>query len=59
MNTSEWELNLEFHEFDEPWMRFAKGFDSKNFMIFFDVLPCITVYYRSSIESFLKAGKKL
>ena len=39
MNTSEWELNLEFHEFDEPWMRFAKGFDSKNFMIFFDVLP--------------------
>ena len=53
MNTSEWELNLEFHEFDEPWMRFAKGFDSKNFMIFFDVLPW------SSTESFLKAGKKL
>ena len=39
MNTSEWELNLEFHEFDEPWMRFAKGFDSKICMVFFYVLP--------------------
>ena len=25
VNTTEWELNLEFHDFDEPWMRFAKA----------------------------------
>ena len=25
VNTTEWELTLDLHEFDEPWMRFAKG----------------------------------
>ena len=25
MNSTEWELILDLHEFDEPWMRFAKG----------------------------------
>ena len=25
VNSTEWELILDLHEFDEPWMRFAKG----------------------------------
>ena len=29
MNTTEWELTLDLHEFDEPWMRFAQGFGCK------------------------------
>ena len=37
MNTTEWELTLEFHEFDEPWMRFAKG--KEKIMININYLP--------------------
>lgn len=29
MNTTEWELTLDLHEFDEPWMRFAKEMGCK------------------------------
>ena len=29
VNTTEWELTLDLHEFDEPWMRFAKGMGCK------------------------------
>ena len=29
MNSTEWELTLDLYEFDEPWMRFAKGFGCK------------------------------
>ena len=28
MNSTEWEMILEFHEFDKPWMRYALGTDS-------------------------------
>ena len=29
MNSTEWEMILEFHEFDKPWMRYALGTDSQ------------------------------
>ena len=28
VNSTEWEMILEFHEFDQPWMRYALGKDS-------------------------------
>ena len=29
VNSTEWEMSLEFHEFDQPWMRYALGKDSQ------------------------------
>ena len=29
VNTTEWELTLDLHEFEEPWMRFAKEMGCK------------------------------
>ena len=29
MNSTEWEISLEFHEFDQTWMRYALGQDSR------------------------------
>ena len=28
VNSTEWEMILELHEFDKPWMRYALGTDS-------------------------------
>ena len=33
MNSTEWELTLELNEFDEPWMRYAKGFEASKIAI--------------------------